>query len=299
MDTEKIRQLTIDDLAQNVKIDYVDGDIAFTDHISHASPKPGLFRIDAIRMVACLKGCMRVHIGTKEFVIQANEVLCCGPNVLLSDVVTSADMECKVLALSSRVVRRVINPGCEMRNKIFYVNQNPVLHIGEEGMLVFKQYYDLLFSRMKASDNVYRKDIVFSLVSAILYELLANLNVFSTPADNALIRQGDLLFKRFIELLGGMQIKERSVSYYAEKLFVTSKYLSTVCKQVSGKTAFEFINQLVMEDITALLKYSEKSIKEISEYLDFPNISFFGKYIKTHSGFSPTEYRRQLSQNRT
>ena len=50
-----------------------------------------------------------------------------------------------------------------------------------------------------------------------------------------------------------------------------------------------------MEDITELLKYSEKSIKEIADELEFPNISFFGKYIKSHTGISPTEYRKYLT----
>ena len=129
------------------------------------------------------------------------------------------------------------------------------------------------------------------------YMALANLERYCRVSPLcALVRQGDILFKRFIELLSASQIKARSVSFYAEKLFVTSKYLSTVCKQICGKTALELINQLVMEDITKLLKFSEKSIKKITDYLDFPNISFFGKYIKAHTEFSPTEYRRQLSQ---
>ena len=49
-----------------------------------------------------------------------------------------------------------------------------------------------------------------------------------------------------------------------------------------------------MQDIIYFLKYSEKSIKEIAAYLDFPSISYFGKYVKSHYGVSPTQYRKQL-----
>lgn len=295
MDKEEVRYVTMDDLAQNVKIDYVDGDIAFVGNIS-IPPKPRPFKMDAIRLFTCVKGSLKVEINAKEYTIHPNEILCCGPNVLVCNVVPSADLECKGLIISTRTIRKVIHLGTDMRNKIFYINQNPVLPISDEGVHVFEEYHNLLQARMKASDNPYRKDIIFSLVSGVFYELLAHLDKYATDTDNVLIRQGDLLFKRFIELLVGMKVKERSVTYYADKLFVTSKYLSTVCKKVSGKTAFELINQLVIEDITQLLKYSEKSIKEISDDLDFPSLSFFGKYIKAHTGVSPTEYRRQLYQ---
>ena len=91
-----------------------------------------------------------------------------------------------------------------------------------------------------------------------------------------------------IELLSKSKVKVRSVSFYADKLFITTKYLSVICKQVCGKTAFDIINEFIIEDITELLKYSEKSIKEIANYLEFPNLSYFGKYVKAHTGMSPT-----------
>ena len=54
------------------------------------------------------------------------------------------------------------------------------------------------------------------------------------------------------------------------------------------------VNEFIIEDITELLKYSEKSIKEIANYLEFPNLSYFGKYVKAHTGMSPTQYRKHL-----
>ena len=51
-----------------------------------------------------------------------------------------------------------------------------------------------------------------------------------------------------------------------------------------------------MKDALYLLKKSDKSIKEIVNELDFPNLSFFGKYVKRHTGLSPKQYREQLSE---
>ena len=85
--------------------------------------------------------------------------------------------------------------------------------------------------------------------------------------------------------------KPRSVSFYAETLNVTSKYLSSVCKATCGETASMLIHKAVTKDIADLLSYSNKSIKEIMVELDFPSLSFFGKYVKKHFGVGPKEYR--------
>lgn len=83
---------------------------------------------------------------------------------------------------------------------------------------------------------------------------------------------------------------------YADSLCVTPKYLSTVCKQVTGKTALHWINEYVQVDIRHWLKNSDKTIKEIAGLLEFPNISFFGKYCRAHFGVSPTELRKRLQE---
>lgn len=85
------------------------------------------------------------------------------------------------------------------------------------------------------------------------------------------------------------------MAYYADKLHVSPKYLSAVCKEVSGQTAFDLVNQYVLKNVKYMLQWSPKSIKEIAMELDFPNLSFFGKYVKRYLGVSPKQYREQLS----
>ena len=58
--------------------------------------------------------------------------------------------------------------------------------------------------------------------------------------------------------------QERSVAYYADKMFLTAKHLSTAVKEVSGKTAGEWIDSLVILEAKALLKSSEMSIQAVS-----------------------------------
>jgi AraC-like DNA-binding protein len=81
------------------------------------------------------------------------------------------------------------------------------------------------------------------------------------------------------------------VSYYAERLYITPKYLSTVCTRVSGKSPMRWITDNVMEQCYTLLKTTNMSIKEISNQMGFPNPSFFGQYFRDEAGMTPLEYR--------
>ena len=68
---------------------------------------------------------------------------------------------------------------------------------------------------------------------------------------------------------------------------------SSVVKEVSGRTALDWINDVTMQQIKFQLKTSDSSIKEIADRFNFPNQSFFGKYVKKHLGVSPAKYRNQ------
>ena len=76
----------------------------------------------------------------------------------------------------------------------------------------------------------------------------------------------------------------------------TPKHFSKVIKQACGRTPLDLINETTVEHIKYRLKRSEKSIKEIAEEFNFPNQSFFGKYVKAHLGTSPANYRNRKEE---
>ena len=102
-----------------------------------------------------------------------------------------------------------------------------------------------------------------------------------------------MLFNDFTALLQQHSKRERNVGFYAAQLNITPKYLSAVVKEVSGKTAARWIDESVILEAKTLLKYSGLSIQEIAYRLNFSTQSFFGKYFKQHTGFSPSRYKRK------
>ena len=99
------------------------------------------------------------------------------------------------------------------------------------------------------------------------------------------------IFQRFISLVNAYSKKERNVSFYADKLCLTPRYLNTIIRQTSQQTVMDWINQSIILEAKVLLKHSNLLVYQISDELNFPNPSFFSKFFKRMTGMTPHEYQ--------
>lgn len=118
-------------------------------------------------------------------------------------------------------------------------------------------------------------------IGSYLYEL----------TDNRQYSSGELLMQRFLAEVKEHHKREHKVGFYADKLNITSGYLFTVVKRVSGKSPGEWIDDFIVGEARAMLKGSTLTIKQICYELGFPSQSFFGKFFKRITGMSPKDYR--------
>ena len=100
------------------------------------------------------------------------------------------------------------------------------------------------------------------------------------------------LLSSFLQLLSrGDFIKNREVSYYADKLCVTPKYLSEVCKKVSGFSANSWINRYASIELVHLLKDKSLSLTDIAYMFDFSSQSHFSRFVQNNLGQKPSAFR--------
>ena len=99
------------------------------------------------------------------------------------------------------------------------------------------------------------------------------------------------ILAQFKTLLADHFIQERSVSFYAGKMFLSPKYFSTVIKEASGKTAGAWIIEMILLEAKVQLQNKDKSIAQIAYDLNFSDPSHLGKFFKKHVGISPLKYR--------
>ena len=99
------------------------------------------------------------------------------------------------------------------------------------------------------------------------------------------------LFNRFMMLLERDYKISRDVNYYAEKMNISSKYLTNIVSQVTGHTPKTIIDQYVILQLKMHLKRSTQSIKEMAWEFHFADVSFFCRYFKKHTGLTPQQIR--------
>lgn len=103
-----------------------------------------------------------------------------------------------------------------------------------------------------------------------------------------------IIMNRFEKELKLNYKREREVGFYAERLSITPKYLSSVVLNQTGKSALKVINEYVVNESQALLLSTDLTIQQISDKLNFPSQAIFSKFFKRVTGISPREYRKRL-----
>ena len=273
--------------------DYSDGDIILIDDIS-TLPTGDQLHIDMVVVLICVNGKGQFDINGKTHRVNKDEMVVCPPNVLIDNYLISPDFNCKIIGLSYPALQRMLHANNEIWDMIVAVSASPVFKITDEMRVLMSYYYSLLKFKLSQTGSLYRKETMHSLFQAIFYDL-CDIVRSRTPHSDVLsaMKQGDVIVKKFLRLLANAQGEQRSVAYYARQLCVSSKYLSTVCKKSTGRTAKEWIQEYTVEVLRHQLRNSDRSIKEISNLLGFPNLSVFGKFCRTTLGLSPTDYRNK------
>ncbi len=160
-----------------------------------------------------------------------------------------------------------------------------------------EEFEDLVFSlkSLKKKINLpettpHFKDVVRHSFISVLYEILIVYSKYRVFIPVKLNRQEELT-TNFLNLLSENFKNEKRVQHYAKELFVTSRHLSQVVKTVTGKTAGEIIDEMVINEAKVLLSAHVMNVSQVADELRFSDQSFFGKFFKKYTGISPSVYK--------
>ena len=290
--TDGILEYGMTDLGRlNSIFDYVDGDIMIVSNaasVSTSQPTRG----NMFTLIACAQGRLHISLNGESYDLKQGDLLFCLPNVIIGGVEVSDDFKGSVLCMTSRIVQGLLGTNVSTWNRALYVEHRICFHLSDADVAVVVNYGDLLRQKMEEQDNPFKAEIIQS----ILFELCSMMISNSEDDENdksTNLNQAEIIFNRFIDILSAEKQKKHPVYYYASQLCISPKYLSVVCKQMSDRTASSWIEEYLNEDIRFHLRNTTKPIKEICKILNFPNLSFFGKFTKGHLGVSPTEFRKR------
>jgi YesN/AraC family two-component response regulator len=292
-------EITIQALANNedLKIGYSDNEIVIVDSIQQfAETCNAHVAMNAI--VICTSGKAQAQMNGVQMEFRKNQVGIIPQNVMITDVMVSPDFNLRGIFLTNRILRSFLNEKISVWNDMMYIHRQHVVTMDEDETLFYTHFYDMLTLAVeKGKENPFHTEIIQSLLRSAILGLCGEMKWMLAQTDSKLSTLNDKQsttqshFQRFLDLLHTTDVKHRTVEAYANDLFISPKYLTTICKKNSGKTANEWITEHVIEDIRYYLKQTDLSVKQICNQLGFPNPSFFGKYVKDHFGMTPIEFR--------
>lgn len=247
----------------------------------------------------CIKGEFEVEINLKKFTIRKDSMFIYTPGNIVR--VTNIDPQEKesvhfvVVAISEDLMSSTRFDFSKLYNESLRLLESPCVVINENERELCRKYFDLIqeVSKMRMPNM---RESVAALISSIFYLMGAmwtdRLTAAKKNGGEEVSTRSKIVLEDFLMLVRDYHTKERSLSFYADKLYLTPKYLSKLIKSVSGKSAHEWIDSFVILEAKNLLKYSDMSIKSIVYELNFPNQTTFYRFFKTKTGMTPSEYRK-------
>lgn len=171
-----------------------------------------------------------------------------------------------------------------------------VRNLDKDEFDLMARYFELIYINSSKYDNrQVSKNIAANLIAAMVYQLVQfyHKRIAELPeAGNTATARRNEYVREFVRLLQIHFASERSVNFYADKLFISPKYLSLLVKEATGRSASCWIDDFVLMEAKNMLRFSGKNIQQVAYALNFSTQSSFGKYFKHLTGMSPTEYQK-------
>lgn len=255
---------------------------------------PGNAKVDPeeeyLEHLLCLGGTCRYRFNGKEFELHAGDLSIIRKRKMIEGIELSDDFRAKIIYAKPKFIELCTpqsNYGMKGTLALFL---DPVMHLTPEQQIVCRRDFEMLQLRIQDREHrFYHEMLINAMQTAILdfYDFHARLY-----DESDISTQNASIMSRFLKMLEeGTYREHREVTYYADRLFVTPKYLSEVSKKVSGYAANYWINRYTILDISRLLRDKSLSFVQISDMFEFSSPAYFSRYVQQHLGLNPTDYR--------
>ncbi len=262
----------------------------------YAKSAGSIFRFEGVILILCNRGTISLCVNLTTITLSASKVFVFNMEDTVTHVESSEDLDLSVLAIGRDFVKDInFNLQILERYDVLSAAVHPA-PLSPKDYEVIKCYMQLLDHNAQArgfdnDSDLFTRNIARNLIASVFYHFIS-INrrqhaAVSKPASRRMAYVYD-----FIQLVHTHYRRERTIKFYADKLFISPKYLSLIIKEGTGSTAAKWIDRCVIMEAKNLLRFSNMNVQQVAYELNFSNQSSFGKYFKHLVGMSPSQFQK-------
>lgn len=274
-------------LEKSAGADCIKGEIYLTEHPSDMYFRNYPHKNDATITCVCMKGELKGQINLSSVHLKASSLLVVLPEQILQFENPSEDFEGFFIIMTKQFTEKINI--AEGFSTFLSIREVPSVALSQEmmeGVLDYCRMTRRILRRM--DDGMNKNSVINHLTIAFFYGMGYYLHKLTEKDKKT---RSEMILEDFLKLVQKHFKQQRSLEFYADKLCFTSKHLSASVKSCTGKSARHWIDDYVILEAKRLLKSTDMPVQQISDELNFPSQSFFGKYFKREVGVSPKQYR--------
>ena len=295
MKLENIKTITLEDLKAYTHLTiYMDENIGILNGINPILQRhQNIAKLGCLLIAFCEEGEVLCNINGHQYLLQQDYCAILPPGTIVRPNLSTTSHTIKVAAIGQRFLTDTLSLKKETWNVLHFLSSNPIFPINRASSYKMFLYKELLLALIREESHVYSKQTRRYHFASMVCEMFSLLNKMIPEYQRRNINRSRATYivRNFIELVNADNGSHRSLNYYADQMCYTNKHLSIIVKKVTGKSPSQFIKENTIKQIKYKLRQSNLSIKELADYFGFPTASFFGKFVKEHTGMSPMQYR--------
>lgn len=247
---------------------------------------PEYFRTSHYAILFITKGTLSAKINLLDIELKAPAAVYIFNDHVLRYNNSTPDLKVRLLSFSPVIAEKLMLS--LPYDKLHYAYIRPASQIDAPNMQTLMLYLDLVEELMR-KETPNRQTTILHLIRSLISFLYG----FFTDnlASQKPLSRAEELTGRFLSLVDQCCYEHHDIKWYADELHLTPTYVANVVKQVTGSTAGDCINEILIRKAKSLLLTSTFSVQEISDRLGFQNQSHFGTFFRRAVGVSPKAFR--------
>ena len=252
-----------------------------------------LWKMEGGAIYFCRSGWAHVTIDLKEYEIVKNTQVVLLPGSIIRINGSSSDFTASFFGFPKDMFREA----CLRLEPTFFrfMKERPCYVLPDKDTGAINGLIQAATAIYNDRENRFRNQIARNHLQSFLLDVYDKVHRLFTHKEIEGGNRPNELFHKFVTLVHEHCCSQRDVVFYADRLCISTKYLTSICRSLMGGSAKKVIDDFTALEIKVLLQSTDLSIQEIADRLSFPDQSYLGRYFKRHEGVSPMEYRARLA----